>query len=196
MREKEKSARASVFRRRVGEAPDPTAGEGLLPRLDLEPAPCLAPGPFGNPEGLAFALAAFGGDRAVGEEGAEDGNRLGDLGGGSVAVADELVGPAGRRPEPADPDAVGGRVEGEAEARGLGTQVGLDRTEDPFVGVIRVGGDEELAAGGAGDPDGAPAAIEGFPAALFVQMADNQHGDARLDGEPGELPEHEADVLI
>src|SRR5262249_59141403 len=120
MREKEKSARASVFRRRVGEAPDPTAGEGLLPRLDLEPAPCLAPGPFGNPEGLAFALAAFGGDRAVGEEGAEDGNRLGDLGGGSVAVADELVGPAGRRARPAGPGPCRGAGRGETGARGAG----------------------------------------------------------------------------
>src|SRR5215469_892902 len=162
-----------------GEFEAPAMGESFFGGADVEAGFGTFPGVVGDAEGAAAFGGEVGGDGAVFQEVREDG---GGGGGAEPGEAEHVV---------------WGGVEAEAQRGGVGGEVIFDGGEDAGgVRVVGVGGDQQGGAGGGGEGDGAAAAVEGFGAGLFGQVADEEDSDRGVFGELDEGVDEAADVVV
>src|SRR5215813_7440724 len=187
----------------AGEGEVPTAGEVGFGGADAEPLFGDLPGVVGDPGGAAFAGGGFGVDGAGGEEIVEEGGGGGDgfeivLGG---LGGDEVIGGEGGGADVVEAEC--GLVGDEAEAQGggLGGEVMCEEGEGADIGGgVGVwgwcGAEEQGGAGGGGEGDGAAAAVEGFGAGLFGQVADDEDGAVGGFSEGAEVQQDGTDGLV
>src|SRR5262245_8790434 len=180
----------------AGQGDGPAGGEAFFDCPDFEAAAGGFRGVVGDAGFAAFCGGEVGADGAVFEELGEKVDGFVDGVGIVVWGGDELVGGEGGGAAPVEVERGAGGGDAEAQCRGVRGEVIFADGDDAIVWGGGVGGDDEGGAGDGGEGDGAGAAVEGFGAGGFGEVADADDGDVGRFGEGGQGIQDEADVLV